>query len=293
LRKLSLDDDKMTLLEEDQLPQNLHELQYEYTNMCFPSSCEEQPGNFEGLLALSRLERLHLEFWGGTAVAAEQLQQLSCMRSLQELRLSYQGCSAAEVEAAATVWHALPVKSLQWGSDSVICYEKWGLPAAAVQQFDQLQGLTQLALKTKHGELDRVELVEALQQCTRLQRLTVEGFEGFDHMLEERDATATIAAAECVAVGGGAACNREVRRSVDGVRAFLQAVGGLSMLEDVSVVLPVHLQETDVQQLQGSLQQVLPSRLLHGCRVHEDQVSVRLHGKQSFGQKRSQDLPRL
>lgn len=161
----------------------------------------------------------------------------------------------------------VPLTSFEWGSDDV--------PAAVLQQLGQLQGLTQLVLHASgvSGSSCSIEsmprqLAAVLQQLTKLQCLTIDGY---DSMAADGDAADAAAAVSC---GGGVDGDWH---TVDGVRAFLQAVGGLSMLKVANVVLPVKMQELDQQQLRGLLQQLLPKGLARCCEVQQDSVAVRLH----------------
>jgi hypothetical protein len=122
------------------------------------------------LLALSQLAKLQLEFTGSPAVAAQDLQQLSTLSSLQELGLSYRLGAQADVEGAAKAW---PVKSLLW------VYEE--VPPHLLEQLRELQGLTQLVLSAVglgggsiHATPEQLAVV--LQQLVNLQCLTIDGY---------------------------------------------------------------------------------------------------------------------
>uniref|UniRef100_A0A383W3M9 Uncharacterized protein n=1 Tax=Tetradesmus obliquus TaxID=3088 RepID=A0A383W3M9_TETOB len=264
LRKLTLTSYTAALRRDDQLPPNLQELLY---LLITQRGDVYEGGKLQPLLALSRLQQLQLEFAGAPAVPAAELQQLSSLGRLQELRLAYRGCREADAVGDAAAWLLLPLTSFEWGSDE--------LPAAVLQQLGKLKGLTQLVLHASgvSGSSCSIEstprqLAAVLQQLTKLRCLTIDGY---DSMAVDG------AAADTAAAGGGGGGDVDGDwHSVDGVRAFLQAVGRLSTLQQATVVLPVRLQESAVQQLRGLLQQLLPKWLARCCEVQQDSVAVRL-----------------
>ena len=107
------------------------------------------------------------------------------------------------------------------------------------------------------------QIAAALQQLTELQCLVMYGLES-----DELDTETT-------------------SRSVEGVKAFVQAVGGLKMLGEVSVYVPSRLQEAAEQQLECWLQQSLPSKLARGYCGSGETFVIQLHtmflGKQEWG----------
>jgi hypothetical protein len=264
LRKLLLQDYATALRQDDQLPSNLQQL--EYVLIGERDEGDGQTSILQPLLALSQLQKLEMQFRGAPAVAADELKQLSALTSLQELGLSYEGCTEGDAAAAAAAWKVVPLKALMWGSDYV--------SAAMVQQFRELQGLTQLVLQAAGLSSSRMDatprqLAVALQQLTQLRCLTVRGY---DYIAMQAGVPATGDDGMDPAIGAW----HEVR----GVEAFLQALDALCDLREAHVLLPVVLQKADVQQLCGKLQQLLPSRLARYCDVTAHRVEVELYSKQ-------------
>jgi hypothetical protein len=268
LQKLSLQSYSRASRQEDQLPPNLQELRYKLITQ---QGDAEQGGRLLPLLGLSRLKKLQLEFGGAPTVTAEELKQLSRLSCLQELGLSYWGCTMADAAATTAALQALPLKSLQLVSDEV--------PGLVLGQLGQLQSLTRLEVQAARYAPSGINatpdmLAGVLQQLTSLRCLTVEGYDSM-----AADGSGLVYARDSLVEG--------VWQSVDGVRALLHAVGGLSRLEQVNVVLPVSLQESVVQQLEVLLLQqlLLPGKLARGCQVQTDRVAIKLRsvsGRQPF-----------
>ena len=129
LHKLSVRHHSAPLHAGDQLPPNLQELH------CFVDPLEDddtrEHSGLQPILALSRLELLELGVWQGPAITAEELQQLSRLSSLRELRLDHTGCTITDPADAAAAWRALPLKSLSWNTDEwpdalMHCCSSWG-----------------------------------------------------------------------------------------------------------------------------------------------------------------------
>jgi hypothetical protein len=262
LRKLLLQDYATALRQDDQLPPNLQQLECvligERDGQSDGQTCILQP-----LLVLSRLQKLEMQFRGAPAVTAEELKQISALTGLQELGLSYEGCTQDDAAAAAAAWRVVPLKALMWGSDYV--------SAAMVKQLGELTGLTQLVLQAaglSSSLMDATpgQLVAMLQQLTKLRCLTVEGY---DHM-------AGVPAIEDDGLDSG----KGAWRDITAVGAFLQAVDALCELKKAHVALTVDLQQADVQQLCGELQQLLPRGLARYCNVTAYRVAVEMNSKQ-------------
>lgn len=161
--------------------------------------------------------------------------------------------------AAAPAWQTLPLRSFKWESDDV--------PAVLLQQLGVLQGLTQLVLQPLFFGACRMDatpgqLAVALQQLTSLRWLCISRY---DSMAADGEPSTAASGVD------------GVWHDSDDVKAFLQAVGGLSMLEEAGVMLPVRLQDAAVRELRGCLQQLLPGRLARCCEVHDDSVVIALH----------------
>jgi hypothetical protein len=260
LRKLLLQDYATAMRPDDQLPPNLQQLEYVLIGQRDDVSGDGQTSILQPLLVLSQLRKLDMQFRGAPAVTADELKQLSSLTGLQELGLSYEGCTAGDAAAAAAAWRVVPLKALKWGSDTV--------SAAMVKQLGELQGLTQLVLQAAGFSVSNMDatpgqLAVALQQLRKLRCLTIKGF---DHIAMHAGVpaidTCTDDTEPCV------------WHHVGGVRAFLQAADALCELEEAHVVLPVVLQEGIVQQLRDDLPQLLPCRLFRCCEVTASTVEV-------------------
>ncbi|KAF6254816.1 hypothetical protein COO60DRAFT_282268 [Scenedesmus sp. NREL 46B-D3] len=257
--KLTLGVDcESSLRKHDQLPINLQELKYGISGSRFR---QRTGGTLQPLLASSRLQKLDIIFAVAPGVTADELKQLSSLSSLQELRLLYAGCTAADAAAAAPAWRSLPLKSLVWTSSDA---------PAVVQQLGELHGLTHLKLQA--AGWPRVctsrQLAAALQQLSRLRHLVLQGP---DSRQSAALGPAPGAAADCGTGGVG-----DVWRNAGGVARILQAMAGLGDLQGAHVVLPVQLQESAVQQLRYVLPQLLPRRLARCCEVSKSRVAVKL-----------------
>jgi hypothetical protein len=263
LRKLLLQDYATALRQDDQLPPNLQQL--EYVLIGERSEDDGQTSILQPLLVLGQLQKLEMQFRGAPAVTADELKQLSSLTSLQDLCLSYEGCTQGDAAAAAAAWRILPLKGLIWGSDNV--------SAAMVQQLGELQGLTQLVLQAAGlscSVLDATpgQLAVALQQLRKLRCLTVKGY---DYMAMQAGVPAIGSDGQDPAIGAW--------HGIGGIEAFLQAVDALYDLGEAHVALPVVLQEADVQQLNDKLQQLLPRGLARYCNVSAHQVEVEMYSK--------------
>jgi hypothetical protein len=264
LRKLLLQDYATALRPDDQLPPNLQQL--EYVLIGERGEDDGQTSILQPLLVLSQLQKLEMQFRGAPAVTADELKQLSSLTGLQDLCLSYEGCTERDAAAAAAAWRVVPLKALMWGSDNV--------SAAMVQQLGELKGLTQLVLQAAGLSSSRMDatpgqLAVALQQLTKLRCLTVKGY---DYMALQAGVPATGNDGLDPAIGAW--------HGIGGVEAFLHAVDALCDLREARVSLPAVLQEADAQQLHGKLQQLLPRRLARYCNITAHQVEVEMHSKQ-------------
>jgi hypothetical protein len=194
----------------------------------------------------------------GDAPAAEEIAQLSTLRSLREVCVvwdSYQlGDDAATVKGIAAAFALLPLKALT--------LRHAGMSAALMQQLGCLQGLTALKLEgivDKNGVRWRhlpestrtlasqdcatvAQLAAALQQLAALRYL---------RLYTEQDYTDKESAAALQASDN------------DGVVALLQAIDGLKHLSGVSVGLDVC---AAIEQLH--MQQLVPNLLARGCRAN-------------------------
>jgi hypothetical protein len=250
----------------EQLPPNLQELMLRHhgRDCSNGSSYSLRP-----LLALSRLQKLQLGM-RDAAPAAEDLAALSSISSLTELGLSYtkaellheeqtnteqaaaaEATAEAAAEAAAAAWHLLPLKALSWNSSYI--------PATIIEQASALQGLTRLELHTWSAhlgdQLAPVQLAAMLRALTGLQRLQLTrrsvGFPGKSDNAAHRD--------------------NIYRFEPDAVASLLQAIGGLRELGGARVELQMHLTKSAADELDGRLQELLPSWMLgRHCRVTVD-----------------------
>jgi hypothetical protein len=285
-----------------QLPPNLQELSYP-TGSCARHSLRGSWFSVQPLLALSRLQKLHLAVIAETASGAlalqlSQLSRLSSLSSLQAVRLScvwgrlsLAGLSKMEDAAAsvAAAWGVLPLKELQWSSLQV--------PAAVVRQISALTGLTRLALSSRAGQYGHIqathaELAVTLTKLAALRRLSMCGFKSMalphysNDVVSELEAAGLPAAAHLYAAEVARAVDSSVGdmystpwlcHGIGGVAVLLQAVGMLHALEDVCVVLRVKLNSAlQMQTMQGVLQQVLPEWLLTCLQVTATRVAVEL-----------------
>uniref|UniRef100_A0A383W3E5 Uncharacterized protein n=1 Tax=Tetradesmus obliquus TaxID=3088 RepID=A0A383W3E5_TETOB len=274
-----------------QLPPNLLELELSSYDRTDGIQVSVQP-----LLALTRLERLQVLLDNNTK-ATLMFAQLSSLSSLQEVSLAFEwsGASPAtweETEATAAgiaaAWRVLPLRELRWS----IAH----MPAAVLQQISALTGLTNLALSGGcagrwYGCLQatHAEFALARTQLTALRQLSIQGF---GRMAMPSVGDDVVAALE---VGGLPAAAHlyaaEVSSGMDALdtsRAYLhhgcgsialllQAVGTLSALREVCVVLPVQLKSAQQRRvMQDVLQQVLPKRIMDCLEVAASRVAVEL-----------------
>jgi hypothetical protein len=149
----------------DQLPPFLEELCWDLHAI---GSFSVQP-----LLGLTRLQRLWLKF-EGQAPAAAELAQLSCLKSLQDLKLSYSDVPDEVVEAAAAeVWPVLPLVGLYVAAAT-------GVPLPLLEpstmHLSGLQRLTRLHLSGSR-EIGAVpgQLAALLRQLPALQDVLHDG----------------------------------------------------------------------------------------------------------------------
>uniref|UniRef100_A0A383WIA1 Uncharacterized protein n=1 Tax=Tetradesmus obliquus TaxID=3088 RepID=A0A383WIA1_TETOB len=248
LRKLSMQHLSTALRVGDQMPPNLQELHCGLWGVIQQEGDARECMGLEIILALTRLEVLQLEFGNAATATAEELQQLSSLSSLQEVRLSFMEDADALAADAAAALQARPLKSFDWVTLDI--------SDLLLQQLAQLQGLTQLELQAMAFNGHRADavlgqLAPALQQLTELRC--------FDIYAKRDDTNVMEPAGD----------------SVEGVKAFLQAVGGLSLLGEVRVKYPCRLRKAAQQQLRCWLQQQLPSKLAQGrCRVDKNEPDV-------------------
>jgi hypothetical protein len=245
----------------DQLPPNsrMPKLQFEPRTFWDLSHL-----SFAPLLNLSRLEQLHLQLhlqlsWrrrvDRTLPAADEIAQLSTLRSLQEVRFlwdSENSCqqgprsssSTATAQAFAAALQGLPLRALSWRHER--------LPAAVLQLMKMLQGLTALTLHSVddylRGEQEGVtvaQLASLLRRLTTLQCLHLQG--------------------ETVAAGIGQ--SKEALDDSNAIRELLQAICSLRHLSAVGVRLCVKLPDAAVTQLNSSLPQLLCGPVAQSCTV--------------------------
>jgi hypothetical protein len=237
------------LQEDDVLPSILQELEW----VGCQASCSVQ-----ALLALTRLERLHLAFV--EAPAAWQLQQLAGLDRLQEVRLRYLRQARCEA-AAAAAWLSLPLKALVFERTATCEVE-----AGVLEVIGELQGLTSLSLVCcdtsvraasgvqAQGTLQ--QLAAAVRQLTNLRNMRMHGwkFSGSSTGMEGR--------------GRG-----DVRGSSDSVGDVVEVVAAFACLPKLyrlEVRLPVMLTEeatTECKLLFDSQQLLLPQLHFFRCGV--------------------------
>jgi hypothetical protein len=167
-----------SLQDSDILPGSLKELEWVRCRYSQTSSATSLSCSIQALLALSRLEQLHLAFT--EAPAAWQLQQLGSLQCLQEVRLQYLQQSRCEA-AAAAAWLSLPLKALVFE-----CTAQCVVEAGVLEVIGELQGLTSLDLgccDTSGRAADGVQvqgtlkqLAGAVRQLTNLRSLRLQGW---------------------------------------------------------------------------------------------------------------------
>jgi hypothetical protein len=208
--------------------------------------------SWEPLQQLSKLEQLDARFLPGEPKETGKLAKLAAFCSLRRVELTYRCHTIGGAgNDSAAAWGKLPVKVLRFNAS---VYGK-----ALVQQLGKLQGLEELALGAGPGltsaevKATIEQLAAALQQLTTLRSLRLEGL-------------ASIAIAK--AQDGSAVTHHDA----GGVAAVLRAIGSMRKL----VSLHVRLADAAVQQLRGSLGQLLPSWMVPYCSVQGDKVSIEL-----------------
>jgi hypothetical protein len=234
----------------DQLPPQLTMLKlvlggYDYKDPSSSAATNNNPRSIslQPVLGLGQLQKLQLDMQcvDGAVPAAEELAQLSTLRSLQEVRVVWDswllGDDATVVGIAAAL-AVLPVKTLTW--------RHAGMSAASMQQLGCLQGLTSLDLEGTR--------MRDTQDYVTVERLAV--------------ALPQLAALQCLKLGNvnsGDLASAAEADNLDGVVELLQAVDGLKHLFAISVCLPVRLKDAAVTQLH--MQQLVPNLLARGCTV--------------------------
>jgi hypothetical protein len=271
-----------TLLAADKLPRSLRALTWQWR----PSN-GDSVRSVEPILELCSLKKLHIELAGEPIAAqARDLQKLSVLQHLQEVEVQYnwgkQSVDESSAAAAAAAWGVLPVKHLDWSSETV--------PHVVLQQLRELRGLTSLRLRVgQHLAASAVQLAEVLQQLQSLQQLHVEFV---TRRVAVRRMLGTSAARMSSSTGprrssasrgrmtSGTGPLQEVRAScldaddVEGVAAVLRALGSLQELVEVNVELPVDIEKAQVKQLASMLPQLLPSNIRQCCKLGQDEVKL-------------------
>jgi hypothetical protein len=272
LTKLAMSDWAGSMQLEDTLPPGLQELEFKVVDgpRDVMNACSFQP-----LLRLQQLRKLQLQFRG--VPYASEVQQLSRLASLQELRATYgwtrnEAIQSDEVADTLSAFTGLPLKSLSWTSIDI--------PIAVVEQIGHLQGLTRLELGThlrgaRTGlEATPRQLATFLRPLIKLRRLQLHV-----HSRAYDAVVASIGSRPCSSSGGDATTvgrSAAVFDDAESVAALLRCVGWLRMVEEVELSLLVRLTGSDVQLLQGMLQQLLPSCMLPYCKVQADRISIQL-----------------
>lgn len=242
LQVLQVDAAANGLLQRDCLPPNLCQLRW--SGWVTGDTAGVQP-----LLALSRLQQLTIRCDDVMAaqteearLAVQDLLQLSTIGSLQELKLVvYKEASLTVDDAAAAVWHALPLKELDLGSSGLVHSD-------VLQQLSRVKGLTRLSLCSDLLPAGRQaathqQLGLLLQQLTALQDLSI--------LNSNKDPEADEASSDDL-FGG-------MQHNAAGIATLLQAICDLSVLERVQVDLPVRLEYGAVQQLSSMFAALLPA----------------------------------
>uniref|UniRef100_A0A383W0I8 Uncharacterized protein n=1 Tax=Tetradesmus obliquus TaxID=3088 RepID=A0A383W0I8_TETOB len=196
------------------------------------------------LSALMQLTTLKL----GGPVTRVQLQHMQ-LPQLQQLQ-AVVNKPWKKAEGAAAAWMKLPLTELSWRSD--------GIPAALVQLVGAMHGLTRLKLQAHSDwawdQVTPAQLAAMLQPLTGLQELTLRLISGF----KRREASA----------GGVPGYD------VAAVTALLQAIGGLTELGQVSVVLRMQLSEQEMETLHTVMPRLLPDWIAQRCRLHVDVFKI-------------------
>jgi hypothetical protein len=223
----------------DELPGGLLELCWDE---CWQGQCTVQP-----LLGLTQLQKLRLYF-KDQPPAAEQVQQLSTLSSLQEVLLACVASPVACVEAVAVAtWPVLPLTELRLASIDLAS-------AALLQQLQQLQGLTELTLAIReYGEQVQLTLSEVAAMVRNLPAL--------QHLsLQRLRFKATVEAKE-------KGSRKGMYHDAAGVEELLQAISSLRELESAYEFLPLKLLKAAAQEVKGRLPQLLGSLLEPWCAV--------------------------
>jgi hypothetical protein len=210
-----------------------------------PMSISLQP-----LLGLSHLQQLHLELKcvDGAVPTAEEMAQLSTLRSLREVRIvwdSYQLGDDATLQGIAAAFALLPLKALT--------LRHAGMSAAVMQQLGCLQGLTALELEgmclpASARTLDSHDCATPAQLAVALRQLAALRYMRLQH--NRGDIVNELSAALQADDSGD-------------VAELLQAIDGLRHLIAVRLDLPVQYKRAAFRQLH--MQQLVPNLLARGC----------------------------
>jgi hypothetical protein len=198
--------------------------------------------SLQPVLGLGQLQKLHLDIKcvDGVVPAAEEIAQLSALRSLQEVRIvwdSWQLDDDAAVEGITAAFTVLPLKALTW--------RHAGMSAAVMQQLGCLQGLTALELegtrmRDTENHVTPEQLSVALRKLASLQYLRLGDINS-----------------------GWSASDVTWADDSDGLVELLQAIDGLTHLFAISVCLPFWLKDASSRQLH--MEQLVPNLLARGC----------------------------
>jgi hypothetical protein len=231
--------------------------------------------SFQPLLRLQQLRKLRLQFSGMPDASEEAVRQLSRLTSLQEIHLNYgwrdnEAMTHCDMAAAPSAWTGLPLKSVSWSSTDI--------PVGVLHSIGHLHDLARLelcmywsiaGLKVTPGQL-----AATLRPLTELRQLRLHVWSCVfaAHEASNRFGPCSSSGSDTPTVGHSAA----VFDDVDDLAALLRCVGVLRKVEELNMVMLLRLSGSDVQLLQGMLQQLLPRYMLPYCKVQADKISIYL-----------------
>jgi hypothetical protein len=225
--------------------------------------------SMQPLLALSRLQQLHIQTTGAAAEcrALVQLSSLSCLTALGVSCRASANLALPHLPSAAvlaTALGALPLKELELSGTRV--------SGAFFKQLGAFQGLTRLHMDSltvaapirnqcagmPYQGIDALQLAAVIQQLSALRSLTLTHFQ-------------CCSAASTDQRLRHAAIDLRGGRAFDSSAALIRAIGGLQDLVEVivQIELPPELPGAGVHQLSGMLDQLLPSSLASHCEVRK------------------------
>lgn len=278
VQKMELSD-AVLLAAKDQLPPNLCGFVWSYKCRCSAHILGAQ-GCFnhclQPLLALSKLEKLHLQV-PGEPYAAQEVAQLSSMSSLQELGIMFSCKPGSGLDSSAiAAWGQLPLKSL------TLDFVEFS--TGFVQQLTMFQHLTRLSLNRRSVFDDRLfepstfssdakpaSLAAVLTQLTRLQLLAI-NMSTQQHYDDDDDDMAYDAHAAQLASSRVPFLAESW--GFESTTALLRAIGQLQQLGSVQLWQHVSLDSAAVQQLNRMRRQLMPSWLVDCCHVYSHFLSV-------------------